>query len=94
MGALVIALLIPFLGTTGGAACVLFMKKTLGRSVQRALTGFASGVTLGLSTTIGGILAPLVGWAADQWGLVAALQILWIAGLMGSVAAFTLKEPQ
>ena len=42
-------LLIPFLGTTGGAACVLFMKKTLGRRVQRALTGFASGVMVAAS---------------------------------------------
>ena len=42
-------LLIPFLGTTGGAACVLFMKRTLGRSVQRALTGFASGVMVAAS---------------------------------------------
>ena len=42
-------LLIPFLGTTLGAACVLFMKKTLGRGVQRALTGFASGVMVAAS---------------------------------------------
>lgn len=42
-------LLIPFLGTTLGAACVLFMKRTLGRSVQRALTGFASGVMVAAS---------------------------------------------
>ena len=42
-------LLIPFLGTTAGAACVLLMKKTLGRSVQRALTGFASGVMVAAS---------------------------------------------
>lgn len=42
-------LLIPFLGTTGGAACVLFMKRALGRRVQRALTGFASGVMVAAS---------------------------------------------
>ena len=42
-------LLIPFLGTTAGAACVLLMKKTLGRSVQRALIGFASGVMVAAS---------------------------------------------
>lgn len=35
---------IPFLGTVLGAACVFFMKKSLGDLVQRALTGFASGV--------------------------------------------------
>ena len=66
----------------------------LGQAYLGKNAGFASGVTLGLSTTIGGILAPIVGWAADQWGLVTALQILWIAGVMGSVAAFTLKEPK
>lgn len=42
-------LLIPFLGTTGGAACVLFMKRALSRHVQRALTGFASGVMVAAS---------------------------------------------
>ena len=66
----------------------------LGQAYLGKNAGFASGVTLGLSTTIGGILAPIVGWAADQWGLVTALQILWIAGVMGSIAAFTLKEPK
>ena len=35
-------LLIPFLGTVLGSACVFFMKKELSRSVQRALTGFAA----------------------------------------------------
>ncbi len=37
-------LMIPFLGTTLGAGCVFFMKKSLGISLQRALTGFAAGV--------------------------------------------------
>ncbi len=66
----------------------------LGQAYLGKNAGFASGVTLGLSTTIGGILAPLVGWAADRWGLVTALQILWAAGILGSLASFTLKEPK
>ena len=37
-------LLIPFLGTSLGAGCVLFMKHDLSRGLQRALTGFAAGV--------------------------------------------------
>lgn len=37
-------ILIPFLGTTLGAACVFFLKKALSESLQRALTGFAAGV--------------------------------------------------
>lgn len=39
-----IGILIPFIGTTLGAACVFFMKNTPHRNVQRCLTGFAAGV--------------------------------------------------
>lgn len=42
-------ILIPFLGTTFGAACVFFMKKPLGDTVQRALSGFAAGVMVAAS---------------------------------------------
>ncbi|MCR5168517.1 MAG: ZIP family metal transporter [Oscillospiraceae bacterium] len=37
-------LLLPFLGTAAGAGCVFFMKHSLGKNIQRALTGFAAGV--------------------------------------------------
>ena len=42
-------ILIPFLGTTLGSACVLFMKYRLNQMVQRALTGFAAGVMVAAS---------------------------------------------
>ena len=42
-------ILIAFLGTSLGAACVFFMKKTLSDTVQRALTGFAAGVMVAAS---------------------------------------------
>ena len=42
-------LLIPFLGTTLGAACVFFMKKEMNDTVQRALLGFAAGVMVAAS---------------------------------------------
>ena len=51
-------ILIPFVGTTLGAACVFFMKKTLGKSVQRALTGFAAGVMVAAS--IWSLLIPAI----------------------------------
>lgn len=63
----------------------------LGQTYLAKNAGFASGITLGLSTTLGGIFAPVVGWAADTWGLSFALQILWIVGLLGAIFAFTLK---
>lgn len=42
-------LTIPFAGTALGSACVFFMKEELGPKVQKALTGFASGVMVAAS---------------------------------------------
>ena len=42
-------ILIPFLGTSLGAACVFVMRGRLNRLVQRALTGFAAGVMVAAS---------------------------------------------
>ena len=50
--------MIPFAGTTFGAACVFFMKKSLGRSVQRSLAGFAAGVMVAAS--IWSLLIPAI----------------------------------
>lgn len=44
-----LGLMIPFLGTTLGAACVFFLKNALGTNVQKALLGFASGVMVAAS---------------------------------------------
>ena len=45
----IIGLLIPFVGTALGAACVFFMKKEMGPKLQKALSGFASGVMVAAS---------------------------------------------
>ncbi|WP_373897191.1 ZIP family metal transporter [Haloimpatiens sp. FM7315] len=42
-------LLIPFLGTSLGAACVFFMKGKLNSIIQKALMGFAAGVMVAAS---------------------------------------------
>lgn len=42
-------ILIPFAGTALGSACVFFMKSRLSDKVQKALTGFASGVMVAAS---------------------------------------------
>ena len=44
-----LGLLIPFLGTSLGAACVFFMQGKMNRGVERGLTGFASGVMVAAS---------------------------------------------
>ncbi len=43
------AILLPFVGTAAGAACVFFMKDAMNRQIQRALTGFAAGVMVAAS---------------------------------------------
>ena len=63
-------LLIPFAGTTAGSACVLFMKRDLGRTVERALTGFAGGVMVAAS--IWSLLIP----AMEQSGGLGRLAFL------------------
>lgn len=42
-------ILIPFIGTTAGAACVFFLKDQLKPVVQKTLLGFASGVMVAAS---------------------------------------------
>ena len=42
-------LMIPFFGTTLGAACVFFMKKELNPLVQKGFLGFAAGVMVAAS---------------------------------------------
>ena len=56
-------ILIPFLGTTLGAACVFFMKKSLGDRVQRSLTGFAAGVMVAAS--VWSLLIPAIEQSAE-----------------------------
>ena len=51
-------ILIPFLGTSLGAACVFFMKKSLSDRVQRSLTGFAAGVMV--ATSVWSLLIPAI----------------------------------
>lgn len=66
----------------------------LGQTYLGKNVGFASGVTMGLGTTIGGIMAPLVGRAADYCGIATALQILWIAALAAAIFSFRLPRPK
>ena len=59
-----LGILIPFLGTTLGAACVFFMKRSLGDLVQRSLAGFAAGVMVAAS--IWSLLIPAIEQSEDM----------------------------
>lgn len=44
-----IGVMIPFIGTSLGAACVFFMREKLSKNIERALMGFAAGVMVAAS---------------------------------------------
>lgn len=71
-------ILIPFLGTSLGAACVFFMKKTLSDMVQRSLTGFAAGVMVAAS--VWSLLIPAMEQSAGMGKLsfIPAVVGFWI----------------
>ena len=71
-------ILIPFLGTALGSACVFLMKKAMGDRLQRALTGFAAGVMVAAS--IWSLLLPAMEQAESmgKWSFVPAAAGFWL----------------
>ena len=54
--------------------------------------GFASGVTIGLAVTIGGVIAPILGRIADVSGITAALESLIIIPFFAIILALSLPS--
>ncbi|MDV8004640.1 MFS transporter [Rhodococcus sp. IEGM 1318] len=54
--------------------------------------GTASGVTLGLAMSVGGIASPLFGYLADRYGPRMAIGATTAVLLVGAVIAFTLRD--
>lgn len=71
-------ILIPFLGTCSGAACVLFLKCAFHPAVHTAMNGFAAGVMVAAS--IWGLLIPAMEFGADmgRWLFVPAVAGFWL----------------
>ncbi|BEU86583.1 ZIP family metal transporter [Selenomonas sp. TAMA-11512] len=74
-------LLIPFLGTTLGAACSFFLRGNLPRGVEKALTGFAAGVMVAAS--VWSLLIPAMeeSAAAGDLAFVPAVAGFWLGTL-------------
>ena len=70
-----IRLLIPFLGTTIGAAMVFFMKKEINKKLERLLLGFAAGVMIAAS--MWSLLIPAMDMAEEQ------REIAWLPAAIG-----------
>lgn len=71
-------ILLPFLGTVLGAACVFVMRDTLPKMVQRSLTGFAAGVMVAAS--VWSLLIPAMEEAGHmgQWAFLPAVAGFWM----------------
>lgn len=67
---------------------------TLGQAYLPARTATASGVTLGLAVSAGGVFAPLVGALADATSLRVALAFLIVPAAAAGLFALRLSEPQ
>lgn len=74
-------ILLPFIGTALGAACVFLMKKTLGNRMKTGLIGFAGGVMVAAS--VWSLIIPAMEQAKDMGKLsvVPVITGLW-AGII------------
>ena len=70
-----LGLVIPFIGTTLGAAMVFLMKKEMNKKVEKILLGFASGVMIAAS--VWSLLIPSIEMAETQG------KVSWIPAAIG-----------
>lgn len=77
----ILGILIPFIGTAAGSACVFFMRHKLSRMVERSLMGFAAGVMVAAS--IWSLLIPAMeqSAASGKWAFLPAVIGFW-AGIL------------
>lgn len=76
-----VGILIPFLGTTLGAACVFFLKKDMSDKLHRALVGFAGGIMI--SASFFSLILPAINQSASLGKLsFLPVAIGFIAGML------------
>lgn len=75
---IILGLLIPLIGTAAGSMSVFFMKKEMDSKVQKALTGFASGVMTAAS--IWSLLIPAMdqSFHLGRWAFLPAVAGFWL----------------
>lgn len=65
----------------------------LGQSYLAKSVGFASGITLGISFSAGGILAPALGWFGDKWGISYTMALVVLLSVLAAVITRFLPPP-
>lgn len=66
----------------------------LGQKYLPNHVGLASGITLGLGVTMGGVISPILGLISDKYGIHAALSSLILIPLLAIVLAVKLPVPK
>ena len=64
----------------------------MGQDYLASRIGMASGVTLGLGISVGGLVAPALGYVGDRAGLHAALILLAVIPILSAAVVATLPE--
>ncbi|MDL2280263.1 MFS transporter [Selenomonadales bacterium OttesenSCG-928-I06] len=71
------------------SAMIVLGQTYLGKSV-----GFASGVTMGLAFSVGGMVLPLLGGVADNYGLQQAMEVIVYVAIVTAIFTFFLPKPK
>lgn len=71
----ILGILIPFAGTSFGAAFVFFMKKDMSSNLKKMIVGFAAGVMIAAS--VWSLILPSVEMAEEQG------KIVWLPAAIG-----------
>ncbi len=83
-----------FLALTSAGLYVPFsLQVTLGQDYLPSRVGTASGITLGLTVSVGGLASPAIGALADATSLRTALAPLVAMPLLSWLLFRTLREP-
>lgn len=59
----------------------------LGQKYLPNHVGLASGVTMGLGVTMGGVVSPILGWVSDNYGIHTALCTLIVMPIFAVILA-------
>jgi MFS transporter, FSR family, fosmidomycin resistance protein len=80
--------------TSAGLYVPFSLQVTLGQDYLPSRVGTASGITLGLTVSIGGLASPAIGALADATSLRTALAPLVLMPLLGWLLFRRLPEPR
>lgn len=86
------AALLAAAGLAAGIFLPFAVQTTLGQSYLPTRVGTASGVTLGLAVSAGGVVAPLLGWIAEARGLPWAQGAVALSAVAALALSFALPE--